>query len=46
MKKQRCSMSVNKKCNSDYGKKIRCDGYKIPKECPYNFLREMKDIKI
>ena len=33
----RCVMWKDGRCNSMYGKGIKCDGYNPPKDCPYNF---------
>jgi len=34
------------RCNSMYGKGIKCDGYNPPKDCPYNFKKdEIKGIE-
>ena len=33
--RDKCLMWKNNKCNSDYGNKIKCDGIKAPKKCPY-----------
>lgn len=40
MVRPRCVMWKNGKCNSMYGKGIKCDGYNPPKGCPYDFRKD------
>jgi hypothetical protein len=42
-RQQRCVMSQEGMCKSDYGNGIKCNGKNIPVRCPYNNLMENEE---
>lgn len=42
MKKTKCIFSKKGMCNSDYRKFRKCNGIKIPDDCPYNYKKVME----